>query len=944
MVTAIAAVATAMSTTTTGLQMVSVSKLLSSCISAGRQGSEVIRDYRAAQCITTTTNGNNVNDNSQQTVIRSLLTKVEGDAKSAVTQADYDAQVKIVQGLRNLWGDELRIIGEEDDAVGGQQQQKQQLLDVDGVDETSLLRTDLLDHLTNTNTYNIDDDKIPMDELTIFVDPLDGTREFVEGRIENVACLIGIARNKKALGGIIGLPFPERSTDSNVVVHYALLNLDDNDSREPIIGVWPPSPSRPEKKHNDTMENQQQEHSSQIPVQVLTGDTNDPILRNATALAMSIASRMKSPPKAKINKSTLKKDSDSHNHKHQNHNPNNHRIVGGTAAKLRIVATEENSIAILHFVTELWDSCGPEALVHARGGKVTDLFGSPLVHSPNRKEGNVLGVVASSGGGSTSSEKALGKESHINMGKLHDELCHQMRADETAVQRIFGKWIGTFRGDRGGAQAVDIAKNLDGEPLDKVWIEAQVLGALALDGDGDDIKVGTASILKAYAVPESDTARGMMSNGCRLLLEWDTDKKHNRNLPSSVFYKRVVMSDLAHARDKLATAPKKLQRDVTSYKVETAFLTSRACQHGLRNEAGVRVTRAYGSDLRPAKGTTPSEQIESRFAMLLEDFSEPDGWTQQWLLDEKGSRAALNAFAKMHAYFWQGSDFWSKEGGELGRELEEGGVWPSGNYMQPALQGFEQLEKVAEGYKKTIVLPSLRDALLAEDIPELEGVDIDELGERLQKIAKIVGDLTHPFFNTTKDSSKDLLKYRTLIHGDPKQANIFLRKLPKQEQDGNNDDDNNNNALEAGLIDFQWTGFGLAAADVAHCICAALQPSCLSYDGSKETELLDYYYDCLSDALVEHGVASSKRNAQDIVFPRQVFQEQYDVAVLDICRMVFAYAWARFNPQTKPSVASLNRNAYNKSLPNALWLITRCSVLLSAKEDELLTNITASSN
>jgi len=463
------------------------------------------------------------------------------------------------------------------------------------------------------------------------------------------------------------------------------------------------------------------------------------------------------------------------------------------------------------------------------------------------------------------------------------------------------------------------------------------------DGDGDDIKVGTASILKAYAVPESDTARGMMSNGCRLLLEWDTDKKHNRNLPSSVFYKRVVMSDLAHARDKLATAPKKLQRDVTSYKVETAFLTSRACQHGLRNEAGVHITREYGSDLRPAKGTTPSEQIESRFAMLLEDFSESDGWTQQWLLDEQGSRAALNAFAKMHAYFWQGSDFWSKEGGELGRELEEGGVWPSGNYMQPALQGFEQLEKVAEGYKKTIVLPSLRDALLAEDIPELEGVDIDELGERLQKIAMIVGDLTHPFFNTTKDSSKDLLKYRTLIHGDPKQANIFLRKLPKQEQVGSNDD-NNNNALEAGLIDFQWTGFGLAAADVAHCICAALQPSCLSYDGSKETELLDYYYDCLSDALVEHGVASSKRYVQDIVFPRQVFQEQYDVAVLDICRMVFAYAWARFNPQTKPSVASLNRNAYNKSLPNTLWLITRCSVLLSAKEDELLTNITASSN
>lgn len=41
----------------------------------------------------------------------------------------------------------------------------------------------------------------------IWVDPLDGTREFTEGRLEGVTVLIGFATEGNAIGGIIHQPF-----------------------------------------------------------------------------------------------------------------------------------------------------------------------------------------------------------------------------------------------------------------------------------------------------------------------------------------------------------------------------------------------------------------------------------------------------------------------------------------------------------------------------------------------------------------------------------------------------------------------------------------------------------------------------------------------------------------------------------------------------------------
>ena len=81
-----------------------------------------------------------------------------------------------------------------------------------------------------------------------------------------------------------------------------------------------------------------------------------------------------------------------------------------------------------------------------------------------------------------------------------------------------------------------------------------------------------------------------------------------------------------------------------------------------------------------------------------------------------------------------------------------------------------------------------------------------------------MGQSAHPF--SEADSARQHAAWRTIVHGDAKAANVFLRETAESE-------------LQVGLIDFQWCGFGLAATEVAHHILAALDIEALSYDGSK---------------------------------------------------------------------------------------------------------------
>jgi hypothetical protein len=134
---------------------------------------------------------------------------------------------------------------------------------------------------------------------------------------------------------------------------------------------------------------------------------------------------------------------------------------------------------------------------------------------------------------------------------------------------------------------------------------------------------------------------------------------------------------------------------------------------------------------------------------------------------------------------------------------------------------------------------------------------------------------------------------------------------------------------DAALIDFQWCGWGLGATgeydgrhacvddsmytprlmggvwgtDLAYLIASSASPDLLSFDGQGEAALLDLYYSLLCESLRAGGVPEERWVS------RQQLTRQYETALVDLCRLVVAYAWPRLNI----SPSELEKNARVRS-------------------------------
>ena len=142
---------------------VSLAEVLSTCVDAASRGCAEISAVQSRRAA-----GGEL----------SVAMKDQADVRSALTEADLAAQRVMVGALRSAWPG-LVIVGEEDeDESAG------------AADEVTgpPLRRDLCAEL------GVPGLEAPLEELCVFVDPLDGTREFVEGRLENVQSLVGLAR------------------------------------------------------------------------------------------------------------------------------------------------------------------------------------------------------------------------------------------------------------------------------------------------------------------------------------------------------------------------------------------------------------------------------------------------------------------------------------------------------------------------------------------------------------------------------------------------------------------------------------------------------------------------------------------------------------------------------------------------------------------------------
>ncbi|CAH8869815.1 unnamed protein product [Trichobilharzia szidati] len=255
------------------------------------------------------------------------------------SRADRDSQRCIVQSLNNTFPG-LHIIGEEGE------------LDAGNVPQSSELSPEVLQHkcppwLSTLST----------DDLVVWVDPLDGTKEFTEGLVEYVTVLIGIAAGGKPVGGVVAQPFYQpTSVENTKKPHYitrVVWGLSD-------VGVFGVKPSLP---------------SSQLPYPI---DLNAPKLSLPHSIVITRSHR--SPTHDIVIKAFY---------------PTESICAGGCGYKVLMLLEGRGHVYVFPSQgTKKWDTCAPEAVLLASGGKLTDLLGQPYNYSLNTEHENVRGILA----------------------------------------------------------------------------------------------------------------------------------------------------------------------------------------------------------------------------------------------------------------------------------------------------------------------------------------------------------------------------------------------------------------------------------------------------------------------------------------------------------------------------------------------------------------------
>lgn len=844
---------------------IDIHELLSACVSLSHAACGVIRDVQRSR-----EKGESIG----------AAMKDPTDSKSYLTVADKRAQQLIVDALLEEWPG-LPIVAEEDErdegweipdrfrnclvkdldrfAAGGKEGEEVKCLPVP---------EDLQD--------------LSIQDVCVFVDPVDGTREFVQGRLLSCQCLIGIAVRGRSVAGVIGLPFHDKnysreatkqaeppSTASGVLI-YALGNI--------VRGIDAVSNDTRGNYEEDQELGNQQQHQHQW-VSATSAKVKEDALVRAQEVIDSFAVGGTEAAR--------------------------HTVAGGCGNKILRLLTGEADVTLFNLGTSVWDTCATEAVLRAMGGHLTNIFGWPIDHKPTSYRQNRFGVLATS----ARFEAATG----ITHVQLVDNIVQQPQVMEL-LQQCGYYWEGqpasslpttSAKSDTVPPQAIDICRTISGQPFTLAYLGETVYG--------------DASAVEGWTAPEEGAVRYKQSHACRIHLRTKKGSGDGGGVVgakdvASVFCKRIVLRELPYAVQKATTAPFKLARDVRANGVEASFLHSAALKEFVQVEAkAVKEARVVakveggGSDAAAAgavRGSTrvppshqsnrngctlpvvvqkiaarvvakkkidavdsgndkndddnggclhvsseiglpynteaisyPSHPIDSRFSLLLFDFNHSLGWEQRPLLQSRLELyATLQSLARFHAFFWIG-----KGGGASGcggvdegwgaRLAREDVVWDTGSYWDLGKLRPHILDEIQPKWTRIV---DAFQTVFQEDESYLcmNGDEIRSVGKRLHAMAARVCWRTHgQHADGTKgkadEGGTDEGCY-TVLHGDPKAANFFYNRT----QHGNvgSTDAAGVGSLGVGMIDFQWTGVGKPSTDIAYCLAASASGLVLDRD------------------------------------------------------------------------------------------------------------------
>ncbi|XP_075556368.1 3'(2'),5'-bisphosphate nucleotidase 1 isoform X2 [Dermacentor variabilis] len=250
------------------------------------------------------------------------------------TEADRSVQRCIVTSLSQQFP-KLTIIGEE-------------TLEEKKISDDWIIT----DHDKDVLSMTLPDElkNVKEEDLVVWVDPLDGTKEYTQGFLDHVTILVGIAVQGKAVGGVIHQPYYNYQGPRE---HEATARVEKDVYKQGrtmwgIVGVGAFGIKRTPPPAGKRIITTTRSHSSPVINSCIESMKPDEVLR-----------------------------------------------VGGAGHKvLLLIEGKAHAYVFPSNGCKKWDTCAPEAILHATGGLLTDIHGNRLQYHKDVEHVNGGGVLA----------------------------------------------------------------------------------------------------------------------------------------------------------------------------------------------------------------------------------------------------------------------------------------------------------------------------------------------------------------------------------------------------------------------------------------------------------------------------------------------------------------------------------------------------------------------
>eukprot|EP01084_Bolivina_argentea_P256847 432604_1 len=272
------------------------------------------------------------------------------------TIADCAVQKLIITSLLKTFPG-ITVIGEEDD--------DNKSISIDSIKPSKQLPPIYYNNIA-TKTFFIDEkydsifnQKLDPKHVCIWVDPIDGTKEYTQGIKNSVTCLIGIAYKGQPISGVINRPF-------NNQIFFGVVGV-------PCIFIE----KTKDIKHSNDIFN--------VDNEILIDSVN--VLTECELKKRDINRRIICCSRSFLDETTIKYIN--------NCNPDKIERRGGAGGKvLMVLEGEADSYVCIAGYTKKWDMCAPQALLQCVGGALTEPNGKLLNYTRNARYSNSNGIVA----------------------------------------------------------------------------------------------------------------------------------------------------------------------------------------------------------------------------------------------------------------------------------------------------------------------------------------------------------------------------------------------------------------------------------------------------------------------------------------------------------------------------------------------------------------------